>query len=36
MQVLDRNWLVTEQSPKAGTMVDEAQLIDLGVCKFSD
>ncbi len=35
-QVLDRNWKVTDQTPAAGTMVDEDQLIDLGAKKFTD
>ena len=36
MQILDRNWLVTDQSPAAGTMVEADRLIDLGARKFTD
>jgi beta-lactam-binding protein with PASTA domain len=36
MQILDRNWLVTGQSPSAGTMVNTDQLIDLGARKLTD
>jgi hypothetical protein len=36
MQILDRNWLVTEQSPAAGSMVEADRLIDLGARKFTD
>ena len=35
-QVLDRNWQVTDQTPPAGTLVTEGQLIDLGAKKFTD
>ena len=36
LQVLDRNWLVTDQTPAAGSRVAEDQLIDLGARKFTD
>jgi hypothetical protein len=36
LQVLDRNWEVTDQSPPAGTMVTADQLIDLGAKKNTD
>lgn len=36
MQILDRNWLVTDQSPAAGSMVEADRLIDLGARKFTD
>jgi PASTA domain-containing protein len=35
-QVLDSNWMVTDQTPAAGTKVDADQLIDLGAKKFTD
>ena len=35
-QVLDRNWLVTDQTPPAGSKVADDQLIDLGARKFTD
>ena len=35
-QVLDRNWVVTDQTPAAGSRVSEGQLIDLGARKFTD
>ena len=36
LQVLDRNWLVTDQAPAAGSSVAGDQLIDLGARKFTD
>jgi hypothetical protein len=36
LQVLDRNWRVTDQSPSAGATVTKDQLIDLGARKFTD
>ena len=36
LQVLDRNWLVTDQAPAAGSRVAEDHLIDLGARKFTD
>jgi len=36
LQVLDRNWLVTDQSPAAGSRVSADQQIDLGARKFTD
>ena len=36
LQVLDRNWLVTDQTPAAGSHVSEDQRIDLGARKFTD
>ena len=36
LQVLDRNWVVTDQTPAAGSRVAEDQLIDLGARKFTD
>lgn len=36
LQVLDRNWRVTDQSPSAGATVAKDQLIDLGARKFTD
>ena len=36
LQVLDRNWRVTDQTPAAGTRVAADQLIDLGARKFTD
>ena len=36
LQVLDRNWLVTDQTPAAGSIVAGDQLIDLGARKFTD
>jgi hypothetical protein len=36
LQVLDRNWVVTDQTPAAGTRVAADQLIDLGARKFTD
>ncbi len=36
LQVLDRNWLVTDQTPAAGSRVAADQLIDLGARKFTD
>ena len=36
LQVLDRNWLVTDQTPAAGSHVSEDQSIDLGARKFTD
>ena len=36
LQVLDRNWRVTDQTPAAGTRVAADQLIDLGAKKFTD
>ena len=36
LQVLDRNWQVTDQTPAAGSKVSEDQLIDLGARKFTD
>ena len=35
-QVLDRNWIVTDQTPPAGSNVADDQLIDLGARKFTD
>lgn len=35
-QILDRNWVVTDQTPVAGSKVAEDQLIDLGARKFTD
>ena len=36
LQVLDRNWVVTDQTPAAGSSVAADQLIDLGARKFTD
>src|SRR5688572_6512916 len=36
LQVLDRNWRVTDQTPAAGTRVGADHLIDLGAKKFTD
>jgi hypothetical protein len=36
LQVLDRNWVVTDQTPAAGSKVAADQLIDLGARKFTD
>jgi hypothetical protein len=36
LQVLDRNWVVTDQTPAAGSRVAADQLIDLGARKFTD
>ena len=36
LQVLDRNWTVTDQTPAAGSRVAPDQLIDLGARKFTD
>lgn len=36
LQVLDRNWRVTDQTPAAGSRVAADQLIDLGARKFTD
>src|SRR5688572_9202478 len=36
LQVLDRNWVVTDQTPAAGSGVAADQLIDLGARKFTD
>lgn len=36
LQVLDRNWVVTDQTPAAGSRVAADQLIDLGAKKFTD
>ena len=36
LQVLDRNWLVTDQTPAPGSRVAADQLIDLGARKFTD
>ena len=35
-QVLDRNWMVTDQTPPAGSKVADDQLIDLGARKLTD
>ena len=35
-QVLDRNWIVTDQTPPAESQVADDQLIDLGARKFTD
>ena len=35
-QVLDRNWVVTDQTPPGGSKVSDDQLIDLGARKFTD
>ena len=36
LQVLDRNWVVTDQTPAAGSRVAADQRIDLGARKFTD
>jgi beta-lactam-binding protein with PASTA domain len=36
LQLVDRNWKVTEQSPAAGTKANSGQEIDLGAKKFTD
>lgn len=36
LQVLDRNWVVTDQTPAAGSKVAADQRIDLGAKKFTD
>jgi hypothetical protein len=35
MQVLDRNWIVVEQSPSPGTPIDEGDA-NLGVVKYGE
>lgn len=35
-QLVDSNWVVTDQSPKGGTKVSPDQTIDLGAKKYSD
>ena len=35
-QVLDRNWVVTDQTPAGGSKVADDQLVDLGARKFTD
>lgn len=32
----DRNWVVTQQTPVGGTMVDDDHMIDLGAEKYTD